>query len=157
MFKWKCSKPCPSIFDEGNLPIIVRVSNPKTFSMKFLAGLSPILMKMLANCMNWWASRWWKDHRIWWFFMDLPELVRMKWSPYLVRTHVTILSLLVSQRIGRIQFGHVKRGKWMMTIKTEFKPVLKSCSLLLLPIVRDGDDQVELAFLIIHPLLPEEE
>ena len=57
----------------------------------------------------------------------------------------------------KIQFGHVNRGKWMMTIKTEFKPVLKSCSLLLAPIVRDTDDQVELALLIIHPRRPEEE
>ena len=42
-----------------------------------------------------------------------------------------------------------------MINKTVFKPVLKSLWLLL-PIVRDGDDQVELARQVLHPGRPEE-
>ena len=42
--------------------------SPKTFSIGFSAGLSPILVKISVNCLNWWELRWRNCHQIWWHF-----------------------------------------------------------------------------------------
>ena len=144
-----------------------RGRSPKTFSIGFSARLSPILVKILVNCINWWELRWQNCHQIWWhfgwrfchllfhpiwwffwgtawngenwgdenvtkfgdnscddfvtfyvthygdFWGDLPELVIIKvmvWSPYLVKIHVTILSLFVSPH--RVIFLGICRNRW---------------------------------------------
>ena len=144
-----------------------RGRSPKTFSIGFSAGLSPILVKISVNCLNWWELRWRNCHQIWWhfgwrfchllfhpiwwffwrtawngenwgdenvtkfgdnscddfvtfyvthygdFWGDLPELVIIKvmvWSPYLVKIHVTILSLFVSPH--RVIFLGICRNRW---------------------------------------------
>ena len=45
-----------------------RGRSPKTFSIGFSAGLSPILVKISVNCLNWWELRWRNCHQIWWHF-----------------------------------------------------------------------------------------
>ena len=67
----------------------------------------------------WWRSMWWFVHL---FFTqygdlwgDLPELVIFKvmvWSPYLVKIHVTILSLFVSPH--RVIFLGICQNWWQL-------------------------------------------
>ena len=150
-------------------PAFIGGRSPKTFSIGFSAGLSPILVKISVNCLNWWELRWRNCHQIWWhfgwrfchllfhpiwwffwrtawngenwgdenvtkfgdnscddfvtfyfthygdFWGDLPELVIIKvmvWSPYLVKIHVTILSLFVSPH--RVIFLGICQNWWQL-------------------------------------------
>ena len=45
-----------------------RGRSPKTFSIGFSAGLSPILVKISVICLNWWELRWQNCHQIRWHF-----------------------------------------------------------------------------------------
>ena len=67
----------------------------------------------------WWRSMWWFVHLFFTqygdFRGDLPELVIIKvmvWSPYLVKIHVTILSLFISPH--RVIFLGICQNWWQL-------------------------------------------
>ena len=50
------------------LPKAAGGRSPKTFSIGFSAGLSPILVKISVKCLNWWELGWRNCHKLWWHF-----------------------------------------------------------------------------------------